>query len=136
MGDKEQKKANTPFIIKTAKELNVDIVDFNKGERRQLGSVWKMPVCSGKERLKDKNGVKLHSTQKPQDLLYRIIAISSNINDIVLDPFGGTMTTAAMAKKLGRKYISFEQNPMYIEYGKKRVESVSFEESKIARATF
>lgn len=95
-----------------------------------------MPVCSGKERLKDKNGVKLHSTQKPQDLLYRIIAISSNINDIVLDPFGGTMTTAAMAKKLGRKYISFEQNPMYIEYGKKRVESVSFEESKIARATF
>lgn len=132
----KSKKSKYTFHYKTAKELNVDIVDFNKGERRQLGSVWKMPVCSGNERLKNNQGKKLHSTQKPQDLLYRIIAISSNINDIVLDPFGGTMTTAAMAKKLGRKYISFEQNPMYIEYGKNRVKSVSFEDNKIARATF
>ena len=97
----KNKKSKYTFNYKTGKELNVDTVDkidYNKGIRKQMGSVWKFAVCSGNERLKDDNGEKLHSTQKPQELLERIIAISSNIGDLVLDPFGGTMTTAAAAK--------------------------------------
>lgn len=130
----KNKKSKYTFNYKSAKELNTEIMGFEKGERKQLGSVWRLPVCSGNERLKDSNGNKLHNTQKPESLLYRILAISSKIGDIVLDPFGGTMTTAAMAKKLGRNYISFEQNPLYIHYGQRRVDSIMFEDTPIARA--
>lgn len=97
----KSKKAKYTFNYKTAKELNTDTVDdldFSRGVRKQLGSVWKIAVCQGSERMKDENGGKLHSTQKPEELLYRVIAISSKKDDIILDPFGGTMTTAAMAK--------------------------------------
>ena len=107
----KSKTSKFTFNYKTAKELNTDTVneeDFAKGTRKQLSSVWKFAVCSGNERLKDENGQKLHSTQKPQGMLERIIAISSKIGDSVLDPFGGTMTTAAAAKKLGRNYIMIE----------------------------
>lgn len=130
----KNKKSKYTFNYKSAKELNTEIVGFEKGERKQLGSVWRLPVCSGNERLKDSNGNKLHNTQKPESLLYRILAISSKMEDIVLDPFGGTMTTAAMAKKLGRHYIMFEQNPLYIHYGQRRVDSIMFEDTPIARA--
>ncbi|RDU59299.1 site-specific DNA-methyltransferase, partial [Helicobacter marmotae] len=132
----KNKKSKYTFNYKTAKELNSEIVGFEKGERKQLGSVWRLPVCSGNERLKDSNGNKLHNTQKPESLLYRILAISSKMEDIVLDPFGGTMTTAAMAKKLGRHYIMFEQNPHYIEYGKQRLDLMGFEDSAITKAEF
>lgn len=132
----KSKKSRATFHYKTAKELNSEIVDFSKGARKQLGSVWKIPVCSGKERLKNVRGEKLHSTQKPETLLYRIIAISSNVGDVVLDPFGGSMTTAAMAKKLGRSYISFEQNSEYVKAGQRRVECVEHENSDIAVAKF
>lgn len=116
-------KSKYHFNYKTAKELNSDIDAnlFNTGERRQMGSIWKMPVCSGNERLKDENNQKLHNTQKPEDLLYRIINISSKVGDVVLDPFGGTMTTAAVAKKTGRKYIMIEKDKMYCSYGEKRL---------------
>ncbi len=135
----KNKKSTYTFHYKTAKELNSDNVapsEFSKGARKQLGSVWKMPVCSGTERLKNARGEKLHSTQKPESLLYRIIAISSNMGDVVLDPFGGSMTTAAMAKRLGRSYIMLEQNSAYIKAGQKRVNGVAFENSDIARAKF
>lgn len=129
-------KSKYTFNYKTAKELNIDVSGFEKGERRQLGSIWKIPVCSGNERLKGDNGEKLHSTQKPEQLLYRVIAISSKIGDMVLDPFGGTLTTAAMAKKLGREYITIEQNQYYLKHGIERLQSINFEDSKIARAEF
>ena len=115
------------FNYKTAKLLN---------SGKQLGSVWTFPVCSGSERLKDSQGRKIHSTQKPQALLERIIAISSKLGDTVLDPFGGTMTTAAAAKKLGRKFIMIERNETYCAYGRKRLDAVEFEDSEIARAVF
>lgn len=114
-------KSKFTFHYKTAKELNVDIVDYDKGERRQLGSIWKLPICSGHERLKDAHGNKLHSTQKPEQLLQRIIALSSNVGDTILDPFGGTMTTATVAKTLGRNCISIEQESRYIQAGVDRV---------------
>ncbi|MGX2985208.1 DNA methyltransferase [Helicobacter sp. 23-1048] len=132
----KSKKSRYTFHYKTAKELNSDIVDFTKGVRKQLGSVWKIPVCSGAERLKNERGEKLHSTQKPEALLYKIIAISSNLGDIVLDPFGGSMTTASVAKKLGRNYIMCEQNEQYINAGQKRIDSIVFKNSDIARAKF
>lgn len=130
----KSKKAKYTFNYKSAKELNSDIVGFENGVRKQLGSVWKIPVCSGNERLKSDSGAKLHSTQKPLALLYRIIAISSKMGDIVLDPFGGTMTTAVAAKMLGRHYIMIEQDSAYIALGRKRVESTQFDNSDIARA--
>lgn len=132
----KSKKSRATFHYKTAKELNSEIVDFSKGARKQLGSVWKIPICSGKERLKNVRGEKLHSTQKPETLLYRIIAISSNVGDVVLDPFGGSMTTAAMAKKLGRSYITFEQNSEYVKAGQRRVNAIVPENSDIAVAKF
>lgn len=132
----KSKKSKYTFHYKTAKELHSEIVGFERGERRQMGSVWRLSVCNGKERLKDSEGAKLHNTQKPESLLYRIIAISSSLGDVVLDPFGGTMTTAVVAKKLGRDYILLEQNPRYINAGRKRLDSACFENSPIAHAFY
>lgn len=135
----KNKKSKYTFNYKTAKELNIDTVaevEYNKGVRKQLGSVWKIAVCSGNERLKDSNGDKLHNTQKPEELLYRIIAISSKIGDTVLDPFGGTMTTGAMAKKLGRNYIMIESDETYCRYGKERLKNIKFVDDDIAHAKY
>ena len=125
-----EKNSRFTFNYKTAKELNID------SNHHQMGSIWKFPVCSGNERLKDSDGNKLHSTQKPLQLLERIIAISSRLNDLVLDPFAGTMTTAAAAKKLGRRYIMIEADNKYCEAGKIRLDSIEFEDSDISRAEF
>lgn len=132
----KSKKSKYTFHYKTAKELHSEIVGFERGQRRQLGSVWRLSVCNGNERLKDSQGAKLHNTQKPESLLYRIIAISSKLGDVVLDPFGGTMTTGAVAKRLGRAYIMLEQNARYVEAGKARLDSIHFADNPIARAEF
>lgn len=135
----KSKKSKYTFNYKTAKELNTDTVDeqsYAKGVRKQLGSVWRIPVCQGAERLKDIDGNKLHSTQKPEELLFRIIAISSNIGDVVLDPFGGTMTTAAMAKKLGRSSVMIEIDSNYCRYGQIRIDNMRFDDNPIANAVF
>jgi site-specific DNA-methyltransferase (adenine-specific) len=133
------KKSKYTFNYKTAKELNLDTVtedEFAKGTRKQMGSVWRMAVCAGNERLKTDDGNKLHSTQKPLEMLERIVAISSKMGDVVLDPFGGTMTTGAAAKKLGRKYIMIEREPEYCKYGEIRLAKIDFEDSPIARADY
>lgn len=135
----KSKKAKYTFNYKTAKELNTDTVseeDFEKGIRKQMGSVWRFPVCSGNERLKDDEGNKLHSTQKPLEMLERIIAISSKRGDLVLDPFGGTMTTAVASKKLGRDYIMIEKDVKYCQYGEKRVAETKFIDNDIANAVY
>ncbi len=135
----KSKEAKYHFNYKTAKELNTDTVDsiaFARGARKQLGSVWRISVCQGAERLKDEEGNKLHSAQKPEELLYRIIAISSKPGSIVLDPFGGTMTTGAMAKKLGRQYIMIERDKRYCKFGEQRLAKVLYEDTPIARAQF
>ena len=118
------KDARYTFNYKTAKELNKDTVwikEFINGTRKQMGSVWRISVCQGEQRMKKDNGEKLHNAQKPEDILYRIIAINSKIGDIVLDPFGGTMTTCAVAKRMGRKYIGIDNNKEYCEYGQRRI---------------
>lgn len=135
----KSKKSKFTFNYKTAKELNTDTVsedDFAKGIRKQLGSVWRISVSSGNERIKTAEGTKLHTTQKPEELLRRIIAISSKKGDVVLDPFGGTMTTGKMAKKLGRHYVMLEGSSLYCEYGERRLKNTVYEDSDIANATF
>lgn len=132
-------KSKYTFNYKTAKELNTDNVteeDYGKGIRKQLGSVWRIPICQGNERLKDENGNKLHSTQKPKELLYRIINISSAIGDIVLDPFGGTMTTGAVAKQCGRNFIGIEANQKYCDFGKRRIKETTELIGDIEKATY
>ncbi len=80
----------------------------------QMRSDWVLPICTGHERLKDEKGDKAHPTQKPESLLHRIIVATTKPNDVVLDPFFGTGTTGAVAKKLGRDFIGIEREPAYI----------------------
>ncbi len=90
----------------------------------QMRSDWLIPVCHGKERLKTNTGKTVHSTQKPEELLYRILLACSKKGDVVLDPFLGSGTTAAIAKKLGRHYIGIDKEKTYIQYAEKRLKSV------------
>lgn len=93
----------------------------------QVRSDWLLPICGRTERLKDKSGKKVHTTQKPESLLYRVILSSTNPGDVILDPFFGTGTTGAVAKKLGRRYIGIEQDPSYIKYAQKRLKAIEAE---------
>ena len=85
--------------------------------------LWQESICSGSERIK-LNGKKVHSTQKPEALLYRIILSSSNPGDIVLDPFMGTGTTCAVAKKLQRHWIGIEKEENYVSVAKLRIDQI------------
>ena len=96
---------------------------FNDG--LQMRSDWEIPLCTGAERLTDAEGRKIHSTQKPEALLYRVLLATSNPGDVVLDPFFGTGTTGAVAKKLRRHYIGIERDPVYIEAAERRLTAIS-----------
>lgn len=89
----------------------------------QMRSDWLIPICQGNERIRV-NGQKAHSTQKPAELLYRIILSTSNPGDIVLDPFSGSGTTPAVAKRLGRNFIAFDKEEFYVKISIERVEKV------------
>lgn len=89
----------------------------------QMRSDWYLPICSGKERLRV-NGKKVHPTQKPEALLYRVILSSSNTGDIVLDPFFGTGTTGLVAKRLHRRWIGIEREAYYVELARQRIDSL------------
>lgn len=90
----------------------------------QMRSDWQIPLCTGKERLKDEEGNKLHPTQKPEGLLYRVIMASTNVGDVILDPFFGTGTTGAVAKKLGRNFIGIERDVNYVKGAQARIDAV------------
>jgi len=94
-------------------------------ENTQMRSDWYLPICNGTERLKNENGKKVHPTQKPESLLHRIILSSSNQGDVVLDPFFGTGTTGAVAKRLSRSFIGIEKDSRYLSYAKKRIEKIA-----------
>jgi modification methylase len=93
-------------------------------EDTQVRSDWYLPLCTGGERLKDAAGRKTHPTQKPESLLARIILSCSNPGDVVLDPFFGTGTTGAVAKKLGRHFIGIEREEGYADAARKRIAAV------------
>ena len=94
------------FNYQAMKSLNDDL---------QMRSDWLLPLCTGPERLRNQHGLKLHPTQKPEALLHRVLLASTAQDDIVLDPFLGTGTTAAVAKRLGRHFIGIERHPAYVE---------------------
>src|SRR6201995_2557528 len=87
----------------------------------QVRSDWTIALCTGQERLKGRDGKKLHPTQKPEALLARVILASSRPDDLVLDPFSGTGTTGAVAVHLGRRYIGIERDPAYAKAAEKRI---------------
>ncbi len=97
---------------------------FNGG--KQMRSEWEIPICSGRERIRV-NGTKAHSTQKPEELLKRVILSSSNPGDVVLDPFFGTGTTGAVAKRLQRNWIGIERDPKYVRVARKRIRNAELE---------
>lgn len=99
----------------------------NMNDDKQMRSDWVLPICSGKERRRDDDGNKVHPTQKPESLLYRVLLSSTKPNDVVLDPFFGSGTTGAVAKKLGRHYIGIERDPHYIQYATRRLAEISDE---------
>ena len=111
----KDKKSRYKFNYDAMKSLNDDI---------QMRSDWHIPICNGKERLRDNDGTKLHPTQKPEALIYRIIVSSSDPNAIVLDPFSGSGTTAAVCKKLGRRWIGIERNKDYVRIAEQRLEEI------------
>lgn len=121
------KKSKFHFNYKTGKKLNGD---------KQMGSIWEFPVCSGNERLKDENDEKVHSTQKPEALLYRIMVLFTYPGDLVLDPFGGTMTTGVIAKRTGRDYVMIERDNKYIKYGQERLDKTIPSIGDIENAVF
>jgi len=93
-------------------------------EDTQVRSDWYLPLCTGGERLKDEKGDKVHPTQKPEALLARILLSSSNPGDVVLDPFFGSGTTGAVAKRLGRHYIGIERDSAYAKAAEARIAAV------------
>jgi modification methylase len=102
----------------------------------QMRSDWLFPICTGGERLKDEHGDKVHPTQKPEALLARVILSSTKPGDVVLDPFFGTGTTGAVAKRLGRHFVGIEREQDYIDAARERIASVRpLEQADIASMT-
>lgn len=89
----------------------------------QMRSDWLLPICAGHERIKDSKGHKAHPTQKPESLLHRVILSSSKPGDVILDPFLGSGTSCAVAKRLGRHFIGIERDPSYASIARTRVEA-------------
>lgn len=97
---------------------------YNDG--KQMRSDWyvREPVCSGSERIRDENGDKVHSTQKPEALLRMVVEASTNPGDLVLDPFVGSGTTPAVCRKLGRRCLGIEMIDEYVEVARKRLAAI------------
>ena len=108
-------KSRVTFNYEAMKQANDDT---------QMRSDWLFPICTGAERLTDTDGDKVHPTQKPEALLYRVLSATTKPGDVVLDPFFGTGTTGAVAKKLGRHFIGIEREDTYIAAALKRIASI------------
>src|SRR5665213_1330380 len=104
------------FNYETMKALNDEL---------QMRSDWLLPVCTGAERLKGDDGHKAHPTQKPEALLHRVLLATTRPGDLVLDPFFGTGTTGAVAKRLGRHFIGLERDPTYAALARKRIAEIT-----------
>ena len=111
----KSKDARYTFNYDAMKQLNDGL---------QMRSDWSLPLCTGEERLKGGDGNKLHPTQKPESLLYRVVMSATKPGDVILDPFFGTGTTGAVAKLLGRRYIGIEQDLDYIAAARERIAAV------------
>lgn len=113
------KGKNWIFNYEELKKINSETQ--KDGSLKQMRDVWLMPLVQGSERLRGKNGRALHPTQKPREMLKRIITASSNKGDVVLDPFLGSGTTAVVAKELGRNWIGIEKDKEYVAIARNRL---------------
>ena len=119
-------KSRATFNYEAMKAFNDDI---------QMRSDWLIPICSGPERLKDDGGRKAHPTQKPEGLLHRVLLATTNRGDVVLDPFFGTGTTGAVAKRLGRHYIGIERDKDYAKAAAERIAKVETLPDRVLETT-
>lgn len=110
-----RKTGKYTFNYETMKKLNGG---------KQMRSDWNINICLGEERIKDSRGKSLHNTQKPMDLLRRVVLASTKPGDIILDPFVGSGTTAAVAKELGRQFIGIDRDESYVQAARARVENI------------
>lgn len=117
--------ASYTFNHQSLKQLN---------ENLQMRSDWYLPICTGKERLRD-NGEKVHSTQKPLALLYRILLASTHEGDVILDPFFGTGTSGVAARQLNRDWIGIEREARYVQFAQKRIEEAPPFEAQFLKPT-
>jgi modification methylase len=108
----KDERARYTFNYRAMKALNDEL---------QMRSDWVLPICSGSERVKDDAGAKAHPTQKPEALLYRILLACTKPGDVVLDPFFGTGTTGAVARRLGRRWVGIEREPAYVQVARERI---------------
>jgi modification methylase len=104
--------ARYTFNYRAMKTLNDEL---------QMRSDWEFPICGGGERLRGQDGAKVHPTQKPEALLYRVLLACTKPGDVVLDPFFGTGTTGAVAKRLGRRWIGVEREDGYVAAAEARI---------------
>ena len=121
----KNQEAKPTFNYRAMKSLNDEI---------QMRSDWLFPICAGKERLKQ-NGKKVHPTQKPEGLLHRIILASTNPGDLILDPFFGTGTTGAVAKRLGRHWLGIEREIEYAEIAQTRIREIKNNTKEVSMLT-
>ncbi|MCU0984560.1 MAG: site-specific DNA-methyltransferase [Acetobacteraceae bacterium] len=120
------REAKYRFNYEAMKSLNDEL---------QMRSDWTFPLCTGGERLKDEDGAKLHPTQKPEALLHRVILSCTQPGEVVLDPFFGTGTTGAVARRLGRRFIGIEREETYARAARARIEAVAPVEDERLAAT-
>jgi len=117
-------------LIWAARDRKTKRYTFNYGAMKELNegiqmrSDWLLPLCTGGERLKGEDGKKAHPTQKPEALLFRCIMAASNPGDVILDPFFGTGTTGAVARRLGRRFIGLERDHTYAAIARQRIACV------------
>ena len=111
---RDQKAKGYTFNYEAMKMANDEV---------QMRSDWLFPICTGHERLKDEDGNKVHPTQKPEALLHRVLMSSTKPGDVVLDPFFGSGTTGAVAKRLGRNFVGIEREQDYIDAALARIEA-------------
>jgi len=118
------KGKNWIFNYEELKKINPE--KQKDGSQKQMRDVWPLPLVQGKERIRGENGKALHPTQKPENMLNRIIIASSNEDDLILDPFLGSGTTALVSKRLKRNWIGIEKEKKYIEAAMKRIDLEKF----------
>ena len=119
-------KSKYTFNYEALKALN---------EGTQMRSDWTLPICTGHERLKNEKGEKAHPTQKPESVLYRVLLGTTNVGDLVLDPFFGTGTTGAVCKMLGRNFIGLEREESYAKVAEKRINNTRSLDNSFLKVT-
>lgn len=123
---------NHETLIWAVKNKNCKNYNFNNeflkkmnGGKQMKDTDWLFPICRGRERLRDENGIKLHSTQKPLKLIQQVLLTASRKGDLILDPFMGSGTTAVVAQALGRNWIGIEKEEKYINLANSRIKQYS-----------